>query len=84
MSSRPRNSILDWLLAATLAVAVIGGLAGIDAEIDGLSLRSHSALRVLLLWAVLLAIRLRMGVGAVSEWLFRMAMQTVIALSVAA
>ena len=31
-SSRTRNSILDWLIAATLAFAAISGLAGIDVE----------------------------------------------------
>lgn len=82
-SSRTRNSILDWLLAATLAIAVISGLAGIDVDLGGLSLRSHSALRVLVAAAILLAIRMRLGVGGLAEWLFRMALLTAIALSVA-
>ena len=61
-----RNSILDWLLAATVAIAAISGLAGIDSEIGGLSVRSHGPLRVLALGAVLIAIRLRMGVGSIA------------------
>lgn len=82
-SSRTRNSILDWLLAATLAIAVISGLAGIDVDLGGLSLRSHSAPRVLVVAAILLAIRMRLGVGVLAEWLLRMALVTAIALSVA-
>ena len=46
-------------------------------------LRSHSALRVLVVAAILLAIRLRLGVGVLAEWLFRMALLTAIAVSVA-
>ena len=82
-SSGTRNSILDWLLAATLAVAVISGLAGIDVDLGSWSFRSHSALRVLVVAAILLAIRVRLGLGGPAEWLFRMALLTAIALGVA-
>ena len=73
-SSGTRNSILDWLLAATLAVAVISGLAGIDFEIGGVSFRSHSAWRVLVLSAILVAIRRWMGIDSWPRWLTRVAL----------
>jgi hypothetical protein len=73
-SSRTRNSILDWLLAATLAVAVISGLAGIDFEIGGVPFRSHSAWRVLVLSAILVAIRRWMGIDSWPRWLTRVAL----------
>ena len=73
-SSRTRNSILDWLLAATLAIAVISGLAGIDFEIGGVSFRSHSAWRVLVLSAIVVAIRRWMGIDSWPRWLTRVAL----------
>jgi hypothetical protein len=82
-SSGTRNSILDWLLAATLAIAVISGLAGIDVDLGGLSLRSHSAFRVLVVAGVLLAARVWRGVSVPAQWVFRIALFTVIAVSVA-
>src|SRR5262245_7130936 len=45
-SSRTRNSILDWLIAATVALAAISGTAGIDVDLGGLTLRSHSPFRL--------------------------------------
>ena len=68
-SSRTRNSILDWLIAATLAVAAISGLAGIDVDLGAFSLRSHSAWRVLILSAVLIAIRWRMTIESLPLWI---------------
>ena len=73
-SSRTRNSILDWLLAATLAIAVISGLAGIDFEIGGVSFRSHSAWRVLVLSAIIVVIRRWMGIDSWPRWLTRVAL----------
>jgi 4-amino-4-deoxy-L-arabinose transferase-like glycosyltransferase len=83
-SSRRRNSILDWLLAATVAIAVIGGLAGIDITIGRVSLSSHGPLRVLALTLVLAAIRWRLGVESLPNWLARLAMLTAICGSAAA
>jgi hypothetical protein len=60
-SSRSRNSILDWLLAASIAAAVLAWLAGIDFHIGGIAVRSHSPLRVLIVTAVLAAMRWRGG-----------------------
>ena len=42
-SSRRRNSILDWLIAATLAAAAISATAGIDVDLGPVALRSHGA-----------------------------------------
>jgi len=82
-SSRTRNSILDWLLAVTLAIAVISGLAGIDFEIGGVSFRSHGAWRVLVLSAILVVIRRWMGIDSWSRWLTRVALLAAICGSVA-
>ena len=82
-SSRTRNSILDWLLAATVAFAIISGIAGVELEIGAFSLRSHGAMRGLVVAALALALRIRLGIEAWPEWLFRMAMLVAIALSVA-
>lgn len=81
-SSRTRNSILDWLLAATLAFAAISSVAGIDVDLGAVTVRSHSALRVLIVFAILLAIRIRTGIEEWPSWLFRITMLTAIALSV--
>jgi hypothetical protein len=80
-SSRTRNSILDWLIAATLAFAAISSLAGIDADIGGINLRSHSAWRVLILAAVLIAVRWRMTIDAWPPWLTRIMLCTAICAS---
>jgi hypothetical protein len=86
---------VDWLLAATIAVAAVAALAGIDIEVGGLRFRSHSAPRVLLAGAVFLGLRLRIGVNDKPEglsprmdnwdrWLLRLAMKALIAGSIAA
>ena len=81
-SSRRRNSILDWLIAATLAIAAISGLAGIDLTIGGVSFRSHGPLRVLAVAAVLVVIRWRTGIESIPVWLTRVALLTAICGSV--
>ena len=81
-SSRRRNSILDWLIAATLATAAISALAGINFTIGGLTVRSHGALRVLVVAAVLVAIRWRLRVDSAPVWLTRIALLTAICGSV--
>lgn len=77
------NGIVDWLLAASLATAVVVGTVGIDLHLGGISLRSHSAIRVLILSVVLLAIRWRLGIGPMPAWLMRVAVLTAICGSVA-
>jgi hypothetical protein len=82
-SSRTRNSILDWLLAATFAFAAISSVAGIDVEIGGVSFSSHSAWRVLVLSAIVVAIRRWMGIDSLPRWLTRVALLAAICGSVA-
>lgn len=81
-SSRTRNSILDWLLAASIAVAVLVAAVGIDFRIAGLPVRSHSAARVLAVAAILALVRWRLGVPTVSGWLTRIALLTAVSGSV--
>jgi hypothetical protein len=81
-SSRTRNSILDWLLAASLALAVLVALAGVDFRIGALSIRAHGALRVLAATGILVSIRLRFGVESLPAWLTRIVLLTAIAGSV--
>src|SRR5688500_5541653 len=77
-SSRTRNSILDWLIAATLAFAAISGTAGVDFELGNLSLRSHHAVRVLVVAVILIAVRWRIGIASVPLWLTRVVLLTTI------
>jgi hypothetical protein len=81
-SSRTRNSILDWPLAASLALAVVVYAAGIDFEIAGVTVRSHSVGRVLAIAAVLAIVRRRAGIEAGAPWLARMVLLTAICGSV--
>ena len=81
-SSRSRNSILDWLLAASIAAAVLAWVAGIDFHVGGLALRSHSPLRILIVTAILAAIRWRVGVESTPAWLMRVFLLTAISGSV--
>jgi len=83
-SSRSRNSILDWLLAASIAAAVLVWLAGVDLHIGGMAIRSHSPLRVLIFTVVVAAIRWRFGIESMPVWLTRMLLLTAISGSVLA
>ena len=76
-------AMLDWLLAAAVAVALIVALAGVDARVFGLTIRAHSASRVLIVVAILLAIRVWRGVGHVPTWLTRMTLLVAITSSAA-
>jgi hypothetical protein len=85
-SSRPRDSttahrfgaLIDWLAAAALALAVIVAAAGIDFRIGGVSIRSHSTVRVLAAAVVLIAIRVRLGIDSYPKWLTRLTLLTAI------
>lgn len=81
-SSRTRNSILDWLLAASLAFAVLSAVADVDFRIAGLPVRSHGAWRVLVVTALLAVARWRSGLAVISAWLMRLAVLTAICGSV--
>jgi hypothetical protein len=77
-SSRTRNSILDWLIAATLAIAAISALAGIDVDLGAIELRSRGPWRALIVAAMLVAIRWRMTVESLPLWLTRLTWRTAI------
>ena len=77
-SSRSRNSILDWLLAASVAAAVLSWLAGIDFHVGGLAIRSHGPIRVVVIAAVVAAIRWRLGIESTPAWLMRIVLLTAI------
>ena len=82
-SSRTRNSILDWLIAAILAFAAISATAGVDLEMGPVSLRSHGAPRVLVAAGVAIVIRWRIGIDSTPLWLTRIVLLTAICGSVA-
>ena len=57
-------------------------IAGIDFKLGAISVRAHSALRVLAVSAVLAGIRWRAGIASLSSWLPRIALLTLITGSV--
>jgi hypothetical protein len=92
-SSRRRDSTtatsfstgaLDWAIAATTALAVIVALAGVDFEVGGLTIRSHSAIRVAAVVVILVLLRLRAGVESYPRWITRIVLLTAICGSVEA
>lgn len=91
MVEQPRDSttpprhfiaVADWLLAASLALAIVAAVAGIDFRIGGISVRAHGAGRILVVSLVLLAVRWRMGIGSISSWLPRLFLLTAISASI--
>jgi hypothetical protein len=68
------TAIVDWLLAMSVALAIVVAIVGIDVKVGGMSLRAHSAIRVLVVSMALLAIRWRMGIVSVPDWLPRVAL----------
>ena len=92
-ASRPRDSttlprnlaaLVDWLLAASLALAVLVFLVGVDIRIGGVTVRSHSAARVFAGAAALALVRWRFGVASYPKWIMRLAMLIAICGSVEA
>jgi hypothetical protein len=90
-ASRPRDSTtgrrsfgaqVDWLLAASIALAIVVAVAGIDFKVGTISLRSHSAARVLVVSLILGLVRWRLGIASLSSWLTRMVLLTMICGSV--
>ena len=57
-------ALLDWLLAASLALAVLVFLVGVDVRLGGVTVRSHSAARVLAAAAALALVRWRFGIAS--------------------
>lgn len=64
--------VVDWLLAASIALAIVVALVGIDVKVGGVALKSHSAGRVLVASLVLFALRWRMGLPSPGNWLARL------------
>lgn len=58
---------------------MISGVAGIEVELGAVSLRSHSAWRVVIVCAVLVAIRWRAGIASKAAWVTRIVLLTAIA-----
>lgn len=77
------TATLDVLLAAAVAAAVIVAMAGVDAQIFGMTVRAHGAGRVLILASLLLGVRVWRGVRPMSAWLTRMILLVAVAASVA-
>jgi len=90
-SSGPRDSTtaprlfagaLDWALAAALALTVLVFLVGVDVRVGGVTVRSHSAVRVLVGAAALFLVRRRFGITSYPAWLTRIALLTLVCGSV--
>ena len=73
---------MDWLLAASLALAVLVFLVGVDIRVGGVTVRSHSAARVLAAAAALALVRWRFGIASYPKWIMRIAMLVAICGSV--
>ena len=76
--------LLDWAIAAALALTVLVFLVGVDIRIAGVTVRSHSAVRVLAGAAALVLVRWRFGIASYPKWIMRLAMLTAICGSVEA
>ncbi|HUQ87612.1 MAG TPA: glycosyltransferase family 39 protein [Vicinamibacterales bacterium] len=66
--------MIDWALAAVIALAVLVYFAGVDLHVFGVAVRSHSAIRVLAAAVILIVIRIRAGIESYPRWLMRMAL----------
>jgi hypothetical protein len=76
------RTLADWLLAGSIAIAVIVAIAGLDFKIGAIAVRAHSAVRVLIVVAILIAVRWRMGIASPAAWLMRIALLSMICGSV--
>jgi hypothetical protein len=81
-ASKTSNSILDWLLAASIALTILVAVAGIDFRMAGVTVRSHSTVRAGAAVAALFLVRQWFGIAAYSPWLMRVALLTAICGSV--
>ena len=77
------SALLDWALAAAIAVAVIVAIAGIDFHLAGVTVRSHSAIRVFAGAGALFLVRQRFGIAPIAAWLQRMVLLIAICGSIA-
>lgn len=76
--------MLDWAIAAAFALTVLVFFVGVDIRMGGMTLRSHSAVRVLAGAAALILVRLWLGVESYPKWIMRLAMLIAICGSVEA
>src|SRR5262249_16917464 len=73
---------VDWALAAVLALAVIVYVAGIDFRMAGVTVRSHSAIRVLAAAIALFLVRQRFAISSYPQCITRIVLLTAICGSV--
>jgi hypothetical protein len=76
--------LFDWVIAAALALTVLVFFAGVDIDLAGVTVRSHSAARVLAGAVALVLVRVRFGIDSYPKWIMRLAMLTAICGSVEA
>lgn len=76
--------MLDWLLAASIAVTVIIATAGLDFHFAGVTARAHSWVRMLAGVIALFLVRQRFGIESYDAWLMRITMLTAICGSIGA
>jgi len=81
---QPLSAVLDWLVASSIAVAIVVGFAGIDMKIGGVAIRAHSAVRIGILSLALLTVRWRIGIQPIASWLQRLVLLTAICGSITA
>ncbi|MBY0494796.1 MAG: glycosyltransferase family 39 protein [Cyanobacteria bacterium] len=74
--------VIDWAIAAVIALAVLVYLVGVDVRMGGVTVRSHSAVRVLAAAAALILVRIRFGIDSYPRWLMRLALLVAICGSV--
>lgn len=77
------GAALDWLLAASIAVTALVAVAGIDFHVAGVTVRSHSWMRVLAGAIALCLVRYKVGIDAYAPWLMRLTLLTAICGSIA-
>jgi len=66
--------LLDWAIAAALALTVLVFLVGVDIHLAGVTVRSHSAIRVLAGGVALVLVRWQFGIVSYPKWIMRLAM----------
>jgi hypothetical protein len=66
--------LLDWAIAAALALTVLVFLVGVDIHLGGVTVRSHSAMRVIAGVVALVLVRVWLGIASYPKWIMRLAM----------
>lgn len=76
-------TLLDWVVAASIAVLVIVATVGVDVRIAGVPVRAHDPIRIVAAVVLLAVVRMRLGIARWPAWLTRMMMLVAISGSVA-